>query len=165
MIQRAVGMVRSHPGSRDVKITLNGLSSLEAWVDSRKLGRAVYNLLLNACQAAKRGRGPAHVTLTLYEDEQSISIRISDNGPGVPAAIRQKIFLPFVSEGRESGIGLGLTLAQQIAQEHGGGINLEESSEGDTVFTISLPKASLQALGVMVERKTSPAYAPTDGEG
>jgi signal transduction histidine kinase len=165
MIQRAVGMVRSHPGSRDVKITLNGLSSLEAWVDSRKLGRAVYNLLLNACQAAKRGRGPAHVTLTLYEDEQSISIRISDNGPGVPAAIRQKIFLPFVSEGRESGIGLGLTLAQQISQEHGGVINLEQSSEGETVFTINLPKASLQALGVMVERKTSPAYAPTDGEG
>jgi len=165
MIQRAVGMVRSHPGSRDVKITLNGLSSLEAWVDSKKLGRAVYNLLLNACQAAKRGKRPPQVTLNLYEDDQSIGIRISDNGPGIPPAIRQKIFLPFVSEGRESGIGLGLTLAQQIAQEHGGGINLEESSEGETVFTINLPKASLQALGVLVERKTSPAYAPANGEG
>ncbi len=165
MIQRAVGMVRSHPGSRDVKITLNGLSSLEAWVDSKKLGRAVYNLLLNACQAAKRGQRPAQVTLSLCEDEQSISIKISDNGPGIPAAIRQKIFLPFVSEGRESGIGLGLTLAQQIAQEHGGGINLEGSSEGETVFTINLPKASLQALGAAVERKTSPAYAPANGEG
>jgi signal transduction histidine kinase len=165
MIQRAVSMVRSHPGSRDVKITLKGLSSLEAWVDSKKLGRAVYNLLLNACQAAKRGKGPANVTLGLYEDEQSIGIRIADNGPGVPAAIRQKIFLPFVSEGRESGIGLGLTLAQQIAQEHGGGITLDQTTEGETVFTINLLKASLQALGVVVERKTSPAYAPANGEG
>ena len=165
MIQRAVGMVRSHPSSRDVKITLSGLSSLEAWIDSKKLGRAVYNLLLNACQAAKRGRGPAQVSLSLYEDAQSIGIRIADNGPGVPAAIRQKIFLPFVSEGRESGIGLGLTLAQQIAQEHGGGINLEESSEGETVFTINLPKASLQALGVVVERKAAPAFAPANREG
>jgi signal transduction histidine kinase len=165
MIQRAVSMVRSHPASRDVRITLDGLSSLEAWVDSKKLGRAVYNLLLNACQAAKRGKGAAHVTLSLNENEQSIGIRIADNGPGVSAAIRQKIFLPFVSEGRESGIGLGLTLAQQIAQEHGGGISLDQASEGETVFTISLPKASLQALGIVVERKTSPVYTPANGEG
>jgi signal transduction histidine kinase len=107
MIQRAVGMVRSHPASRDVKVTLTGLSSLEAWVDSKKLGRAVYNLLLNACQAAKRGKGPPRVILSLHEDERSISIKIADNGPGVPPTLRQKIFLPFVSEGRESGIGLG----------------------------------------------------------
>ena len=165
MIQRAVGMVRSHPGSRDVKITLTGMSSLEAWVDSKKLGRAVYNLLLNACQAAKRGIGPPQVTLTLYEDDKSIRIRIADNGPGIPTPIRQKIFLPFVSEGRESGIGLGLTLAQQIAQEHGGSITLGQTSEDETVFTINLPKASLQALGVVVERKASPAYAPANGGG
>jgi signal transduction histidine kinase len=165
MIQRAVSMVRSHPGSRDVKITLNGLSSLEAWIDSKKMGRAVYNLLLNACQAAKRGKGLASVTLSLYEDERTIGIRIADNGPGVPVAIRQKIFLPFVSEGRESGIGLGLTLAQQIAQEHGGGINLDQTNEGETAFTITLPKVSLRALGDVVEKKTSPAYAQANGEG
>ena len=165
MIQRAVSMVRSHPSSRDIKITLNGLSSLEAWVDSKKLGRAIYNLLLNACQAAKRGQGQPRVTLSLYEDDRSISIRIADNGPGVPAPLRQKIFMPFVSEGRESGIGLGLTLAQQIAQEHGGGISLAETSEGETVFTINLPKASLQALGAAVERKASPVYSPANGGG
>jgi signal transduction histidine kinase len=165
MMQRAVSMVRSHPSSRDVKITLGGLSSLEAWVDSKKLGRAVYNLLLNACQAAKRGKGPPEVTLSLLEDVRSIGIKIADNGPGVPAPLRQKIFLPFVSEGRESGIGLGLTLAQQIAQEHGGGISLDEAGGDVTGFTINLPKASLQALGVATERKTSLAYAPTNGEG
>ena len=165
MLQRAVAMARSHPASRDVKITLKGLSSLEAWIDSKKLGRAVFNLVLNACQAAKRGKGAAAVTLSLLEDERSIRIRVADNGPGVPPSLRQKIFLPFVSEGRESGVGLGLTLAQQIAQEHGGSISLDESSEGDTVFTINLPKASLQALGVVAERKTSPAYAPANGEG
>ncbi len=165
MLQRAVAMTRSHPASRDVKITLSGLSSLEAWVDSKKLGRAVFNLLLNACQAAKRGKGPPTVSLNLYEDERSIRIRIADNGPGVPPSLRQKIFLPFVSEGRESGVGLGLTLAQQIAQEHGGSVTLDQSPEDETVFTIDLPKASLQALGVVLERKTSPAYAPANGEG
>jgi signal transduction histidine kinase len=161
LIQRAVNMVRSHPGSRDVNITLSGLSSLEAWVDARKLGRAVYNLLLNACQAAKRGNGPGRVTLSLSEDEQSIHIRIVDNGPGVPEALRHTIFLPFVSEGRESGTGLGLTLAQQIAQEHGGTVRLEETIEGDTAFIINLPKAGLRALGVAVERRIIPTRIPT----
>ncbi len=165
VIQRAVAMARSHPASRDVKITLKGLSSVEAWVDSKKLVRPVFNLLMKPCQAAKRGPVSPAVTLSLYEDQQSIRIRIADNGPGVPASIRQKIFLPFVSEGRESGIGLGLTLAQQIAQEHGGSITLDQTSDGETVFTINLPKSSLQALGVAIERKTSPAYAPASGEG
>jgi signal transduction histidine kinase len=160
LIQRAVSMVRSHPGTRDVKITLNGLSSLEAWVDTRKLGRAVYNLLLNACQAAKRGEGPARVSLSLSEDERSIYIRIVDNGPGVPQAIRQPIFLPFVSEGRESGTGLGLTLALQIAQEHGGSVQFEETMEGNTAFTITLSKADLQALGTAVEKGTAPTPIP-----
>ncbi len=160
ILQRAVAMTRSHPASRDVKITIKGLSSVEAWVDSRKLGRAVFNLLLNACQAARRGAAAAAVTLSLYEDQQWIRIRIADNGPGVPVSVRQKIFLPFVSEGRESGIGLGLTLAQQIAQEHGGSITLDQTSEGETAFTINLPKSSLDALGVVVESKTSPTYAP-----
>jgi signal transduction histidine kinase len=165
VLQRAVAMARSHPASRDVKITIKSLSSVEAWVDSKKLGRAVFNLLLNACQAAKRGSAAPTVTLSLHEDQQLIRIRIADNGPGVPTLLRQKIFLPFVSEGRESGIGLGLTLAQQIAQEHGGNVTLDQTSEGETLFTINLPRASLQALGDVVERKTSPAYAPANGEG
>jgi signal transduction histidine kinase len=165
VLQRAVAMARSHPAARDVKITIKSLSSVEAWVDSKKLGRAVFNLLLNACQAARRGKAAPAVTLSLYEDQQSIRIRIADNGPGVPAPLRQKIFLPFVSEGRESGIGLGLTLAQQIAQEHGGNVTLDQMSEDEIVFTINLPKSSLQALGDAVERKASPAYAPANGEG
>ncbi|WP_254063841.1 ATP-binding protein [Granulicella sp. S190] len=165
VIQRAVSMVRSHPAGRDVKITLKGLSSIEVWIDAKKLGRAVYNLLLNACQAAKRGLGPAAVTLTLIESENTIKIRIADNGPGVPEPVRQKIFLPFVSESRESGTGLGLTLALQIAQEHGGGIDLEERIGDETIFTINLPRASLKALGAAIEKKTSTTYVSVPGRG
>jgi signal transduction histidine kinase len=163
LLQRSVSMVRSHPGIRDVQITLSGLSSLEVWVDSRKLERAVYNLLLNACQAAKLGNDTAKVNLKLSEDDQTIYISVADNGPGVPVSIRHTIFLPFVSEGRESGTGLGLTLAQQIAQEHGGSITHEETIEGITIFTIILPKAALQALGSIVEQKASAAHASSHG--
>lgn len=153
VIQRAVGMVRSHPGVRGVGITLTGLSSVEAWVDARKLGRAIYNLLLNGCQAAKLGNPPAVVTLVLHADERVIRISIIDNGPGVPDSIRQTMFLPFVSEGKESGIGLGLTLAQQIAEEHGGQVTLGRTDEGLTIFAIVLQRELLEELGAAGERK------------
>ena len=155
VIQRAVGMVRSHPGVRGVGITLTGLSSVEAWVDARKLGRAIYNLLLNGCQAAKLGNPPAVVTLVLYADERVIRISIIDSGPGVPDSIRQTMFLPFVSEGKESGIGLGLTLAQQIAEEHGGQVTLGRTDEGLTIFAIVLQRELLEELGAVGERKAA----------
>jgi signal transduction histidine kinase len=153
VIQRAVAMARSHPAARDVRIVVAGASSIEAWIDAKKLGRAVYNLLLNACQAARRGKDLPLVTLNVDEDERNIRIEVADNGPGVPESIRKTMFLPFVSEGKESGVGLGLTLAQQIAQEHGGTIDLKTTLEGYSVFTITLPKAALHALGAAADRK------------
>jgi signal transduction histidine kinase len=154
VIQRAVSMVRSHPAARDVRIVVGNLPATEAWIDAKKLGRAVSNLLLNACQAAHRGKDYPLVTVALVEGERNLRIEVADNGPGVPASIRDTMFLPFVSEGKESGVGLGLTLAQQIAQEHGGSIELEESLEHYSVFVITLPKAALQALATSAERKT-----------
>ncbi len=161
IVENAANMVRSHPASRDVKMVLNGLVPLMAWVDGRKLGRAVYNILLNACQAARRGGDPPTVTLTLLEGESSIRIEISDNGPGIPESIRRKIFLPFVSEGRESGVGLGLTLAQQIAQEHGGDIELSETVDGQTVFVIALPIDLERMASDEIEKKVERPQAPT----
>jgi signal transduction histidine kinase len=150
-------MARSHPAARDVRIVVDGLSPTMAWIDGKKLGRAVYNLLLNACQAAHRGKDLPLVTLHLCEDECSIRIEVADNGPGVAESIRKTMFLPFVSEGKESGVGLGLTLAQQIAQEHGGTIELKQTLGGASVFVIALPKAALDALGAAADRKAMQA--------
>jgi signal transduction histidine kinase len=154
VLQRSVNMVRSHPAARDVRIVVARLPSIEAWIDAKKLGRAVYNLLLNACQAARRGKDTPLVRMSLKEDEKSICIEVADNGPGVAESIRQTMFLPFVSEGKESGVGLGLTLALQIAQEHGGSIDLKKTIEGHSVFTIALPKGALNTLVAAMDRKT-----------
>jgi len=143
ILQRALGMLRAHPAVRDVKISLHGLSSLVAYVDANKLGRAVYNLLLNGCEAARRGTPPAAVTLTLAEDESFIRIHVSDTGAGVPESVRRTMFLPFVSAGKESGIGLGLTLAEQVAAEHGGYIHYGRTADNLTLFSIVLPKSAL----------------------
>jgi signal transduction histidine kinase len=153
VILRAVSMVRSHPAARDVRIVVGRLTAVEAYIDARKMGRTIYNLLLNACQAAHRGKGSPRVTVELEEDAETIRIEVGDSGPGVAESIRKTMFLPFVSEGKESGVGLGLTLAQQIAQEHGGSIALKESPEHFSVFVITLPKAALEALAAAAEKK------------
>jgi signal transduction histidine kinase len=152
--QRAVAMARSHPAARDVRIAVKvEVPSMDVWIDGKKLGRAVYNLLLNACQAARRGNACPLVTVSLEEDGNSICIEVTDNGPGVSDSIRATMFLPFVSEGKESGVGLGLTLAQQIAQEHGGTIELKENEGRFNVFTIRLPKPTLEALGAAADKR------------
>ncbi len=61
-------------------------------------------------------------------------------------SIRSTLFQPFVSSGKVSGVGLGLTVAQHVAQEHGGEVKLEQSEPGNTVFSILLYKNALQTL-------------------
>ncbi len=154
MIERTLQAVRQHPDCRDVQISAAEIGTIEAWIDARKLGRAVYNLLLNACQAAKNGALKPAVSITLSEDEDKVRISIRDSGKGIPSSIRKTLFQPFVSAGKENGIGLGLTLALHIAQEHGGEVRLEESVPGRTIFSILLYKQALQAFG---RRQSEPA--------
>src|SRR6201999_276021 len=99
----SVGMLRSHPAARDVALSIDGLSSARANVDSVKLGRAVYNLLLNGCEAARKGKQTPRVKLTLAEDESYLRIHVADSGEGVPESVQRTLFQPFVSAGKPSG--------------------------------------------------------------
>jgi signal transduction histidine kinase len=124
-------------------------------VDGKELRRAVYNLLLNACQAVSRGEPPARVALETSIGARGLRITVRDSGPGVPDAIRELLFQPFVSEGKQSGVGLGLALTKRIVEAHGGSIDLEESVTGNTAFTISLPRER-----VLEETARQPAEKP-----
>jgi signal transduction histidine kinase len=83
------------------------------------------------------------VEVFLVEVEQRLYITIMDNGPGIPAAVRETLFDPFVTMGKPNGTGLGLTLARRIAEEHEGSVVLEESNQKGTIFTLSLTKNRL----------------------
>lgn len=144
--ERAIALVKTHPDAQNVTVTCDPLPSLEAWMDTRKIERAIYNLLLNGCQAARHGVSPPAVRMLLTETEDWIKLSIVDSGLGVSAPIRSTLFQPFVSEGKHNGIGLGLTLADRIAQEHGGRVVLEESQPGRTVFSLALAKSTLRAF-------------------
>lgn len=142
LVEHALVRVRAHPDARNVEFAAEQLSHTEVWVDTLKIERALSNLILNACQAARQGSGVPRVTLSFTESDSSISLHIADNGPGVPEAIRSTLFQPFVSQGKPNGMGLGLALAQKIAQEHNGNVTLTDSRPGSTVFTLSLARQS-----------------------
>ncbi|HXW99785.1 MAG TPA: HAMP domain-containing sensor histidine kinase [Candidatus Acidoferrales bacterium] len=143
-IQRAVQAVRLHPRhhARSIDVLCNG--PVAGWFDPRKLERVLYNLLLNACEAAPPIGGQIEVTAA--EIGGTITISVSDNGSGIPESIRDRLFHPFVSYGKENGTGLGLTVVQKIVQDHGGEVSVERTAEGRTVFRIILPGRPTEAF-------------------
>ena len=140
VVEKAVAAVKFHPDGRNVSITVGKFPPTEADIDARNLESAIYNLLLNACQAATRSTQVPEVKIHLTEVDERIYVTILDNGPGIPASVRRTLFDPFVTAGKPNGTGLGLTLARRIAEEHGGSVCLEESNRERTVFTLSLTK-------------------------
>jgi signal transduction histidine kinase len=143
VVEKAVATVKFHPEGRNVSITTGKFPPAEADIDARNLESAIYNLLLNACQAATRSTHVPEVQVHLTEVDERIYVTVSDNGPGIPASVRRTLFDPFVTAGKPNGTGLGLTLARRIAEEHGGSVCLEESNRQRTVFTLSLTRNRL----------------------
>jgi len=112
--------------------------------DREQLIQATLNIVRNAAQAMDgkgqillRTRIARQVTLARKRYRHAIELSVVDNGPGIPEAIRERIFYPLVS-GRDSGSGLGLTIAQTFISQHHGTIAYE-SIPGNTCFTILLP--------------------------
>jgi signal transduction histidine kinase len=136
-IQRAVQAVRLHPRHHDRTIDVLCGAQVSGWFDQRKMERALYNLLLNASDAAPQMRGTIEVTGN--EVSGVITLSVADNGPGIADSIRDRLFHPFVSYGKENGTGLGLAVVQKIVQDHGGEISVERTTQATTVFRIVLP--------------------------
>jgi signal transduction histidine kinase len=140
VVEKAVAAVKSHPDGQNVSIIVRKFPPAEADIDATNLESAIYNLLLNACQAATRSIHVPEVQVHLTEEDERIYVTISDNGPGIPAPVRRTLFNPFVTAGKPNGTGLGLALARRVAEEHGGNVCLEKSNRERTVFTLSLTK-------------------------
>lgn len=106
-----------------------------AAVDVDKLRRVVGNIASNACDAMGGG-GRLHMGAQV-EDGRLILI-VADEGPGVPAEIRDDLFEPFVTRGKKQGTGLGLAVARQFVEDHGGSLSLLDQGPGAR-FRIVLP--------------------------
>jgi signal transduction histidine kinase len=136
-VDRAVQTVKTHPEFQRVRIRITTDGLTEGWFDFKKLERALLNLLLNACEAVPEDTG--RIDVGLRRVGEKLEIRIEDNGPGVADVVREKLFAPFVSYGKENGTGMGLTVVQKIVQDHGGDVVVERTSTAGTTFRIGLP--------------------------
>jgi signal transduction histidine kinase len=120
--------------ARDARLTVPG--------DERLLRRALRNLLENARRYGVN-EGGSEITLHAARNGGSAELRVCDRGPGVPEALRERIFEPFFRlpghAEREGGVGLGLALVKQIAQRHRGSVQCTTQEGGGSCFVLSLP--------------------------
>ena len=106
-------------------------------LDTEQVHQVVLNLLLNAAQAMPGG-GVIRLEVLREADAAETLIRIRDEGPGIEAEVREKLFTPFYTT-KEDGTGLGLVTSRKIVEAHGGRIALESNPGEGSCFTIALP--------------------------
>ena len=120
-----------------------GLPALEAAHPDR-LRQLLVNLVINAQHALARIEGPRRLVVSAEADPAAgvVRLAVADNGPGVPAAIRSRVFEPFfTTRPQGEGTGLGLPLCRGIAQDHGGSLFLESVPGEGARFVVELPVA------------------------
>jgi signal transduction histidine kinase len=105
--------------------------------DAAQLFRILLNILRNAGEALGEKGGAIAFCAARADGEAFIDI--SDNGPGIPPAIRARLFQPFAGSARAGGSGLGLAIARELARAHGGDVLLVQSGESGTQFRVTIP--------------------------
>jgi signal transduction histidine kinase len=110
-------------------------------IDTMRVLRLLQNLVTNAIEALE-GRPDARIEIQAWAREEVLYLRVADNGPGLPEEVRSHIFEPFVTHGKQKGIGLGMSIVRNIVVAHGGTIEFESDPEKGTTFTIELPQHS-----------------------
>ncbi|HET6197573.1 MAG TPA: ATP-binding protein, partial [Acetobacteraceae bacterium] len=144
LVRDAARIVGEHPAAKGVEISVSG-GPVELDADIDLLNRLVSNLLLNAVQALD-GRGRVDVSVGMARPgegpggavERPVKLVVRDNGPGIPDAVRERLFEPFVT-GRQGGTGLGLAIVQRAVSAHRGVILVDTVLRAGTTFSIFLP--------------------------
>jgi two-component system nitrogen regulation sensor histidine kinase NtrY len=106
-------------------------------VDPEQLRRVVINLVDNAIEAMDR-TGVIDVETQHDAAHAVVRIVIADDGPGIPQAERDKLFLPYYST-KQRGSGLGLAIVRRIVAEHGGSVDVTDNTPRGTRFAVELP--------------------------
>jgi two-component system C4-dicarboxylate transport sensor histidine kinase DctB len=114
-------------------------AGLAVRAERNRLEQVVLNLLQNAIEALEGVADPV-VSLGVEVKGKQVTIRVTDNGPGVSPAVRQRLFTPFTTD-KPDGLGLGLVISRDIVAAFGGELSLEPSATGAR-FAIRLAKAS-----------------------
>ncbi len=137
-IRHAVDAVRARSELRMRTISLQSSGDMTGIFDPKKIERAFFNLVLNACEASAQTQREIEIDIRSFADQ--FEIRVTDYGTGVPVAVRATLFDPFVSFGKSNGTGLGLAIVNKVIQDHGGSATVEHTSSTGTTFLVNLPR-------------------------
>ena len=137
--ERMTHLVSHRARSRQIRIqqkTPDDLPAVEISADA--LGQVILNLLLNALDAAQEG-GQVELVASRVAESHEVEIRIDDDGPGIPAQDRKKVFETFHSTRPDQPGGLGLSISQKIIRAAGGRIEIQDAASGGASLRIRLP--------------------------
>jgi len=137
VVDRAIKTVKALPEFERIVITGKVGPECLAFFDPGKVERVLLNLLFNAAEAVSPEDGRIVVSGECVAD--GVHLRITDNGPGIPDAIVNTLFEPFISHGKQKGTGLGLTVVNNVMQQHGGDAVVEQTGPGGTTFRLHFP--------------------------
>jgi signal transduction histidine kinase len=126
------------PQTQTVAIRSDLDRALQIDSDPEQLYRIILNLIRNAAQVLSE-RPSGTIVITARRTNAETQIEIADDGPGIPEAVRPKLFQPFAVSGRPGGSGLGLAIARDLARAHGGDVTLVSTGNTGTVFRITIP--------------------------
>lgn len=140
-VDMALQLLKHRLESYDIDVEVERRERLpRIQADRDQLKEVFVNLIVNACESMVQG-GSVNI-----KEEESVSkelgpvvvIKVTDNGPGIPESIQDKLFQPFFST-KEEGTGLGLSIATRIVEEHGGWLDLKSVEGEGSTFIITLP--------------------------
>ena len=134
-VARRQGPALSHAGAL-LEIEAPGPAMISC--DKLRIEQVIRNLIVNACQAMPDG---GRIIARLKLDPDLVQLAIQDSGPGFSSEALERFGEPFFSE-REGGMGIGLTLAREVVQAHGGSIRASNSPEGGALIVINFPLPS-----------------------
>jgi signal transduction histidine kinase len=137
LLRRVANRLRPLLETRGVALHIDAAADLPSLgVDAEQVEQALMNLCINAVQALG---GAGHIRLSAARTaDNAIAIAVADNGPGIAAADRVRIFAPFYTT-KDSGTGMGLSVVQRIVENHGGRIAVASTPGQGATFTIYLP--------------------------
>lgn len=136
VVMAAAASAADRAERQGVAIAVEVPGDLELALDRSPMERVFENLLGNALDAMPGG---GRISVTAKQGEGCVLVRVEDTGPGIPAAISERLFQPFVTEGKKHGIGLGLALARQTLMDHGGDLWVDAGYRAGARFMMRLP--------------------------
>jgi signal transduction histidine kinase len=139
-----------------VRMTISVPPTINLFADRDQIFRVLANLIRNALEALRQADPPVNdpkIEVTARQDGETALIQVSDNGPGVPANLRENLFKAFQTSSKSDGNGLGLVIAAELVRAHGGDIRLEDAASGAS-FMVTLPAY------IVTGTPSKPPYAP-----